>query len=245
MWALIIVTLTATSWYWSWRRSGREWVDFGGFWVTRVYSQLWHRCSYRGPVPWPRHGPMLLVSNHASSSDPALLVGTSPRYIGFIAATEHFRSNRLFHWYMSTLGCVPVRRDGRDPVAARQALRRLLAGGAVGVFPESNLAGVERGRLRPGKHGAAFLALASGAPVYPVYIAGGPRTHHLLQAWMWPSKKAVRVYFGPAVDLSAYQGQRRTRAVLEEVTLKLMQQIEALKPSPRRGGSNDEPGNHD
>src|SRR5206468_415427 len=132
--------------------------------------------------------------------------------------------------------CVPVGRDGRDPVAARKALRQLLAGRAVGLFPESNLAGVARDRLRPGKHGAAFLALASGAPVYPVYIAGGPRTHRLLRAWLWPSRKAVRVFFGPEVDLSAYRGRRRTRAVLEEVTQLLMRRIEALKPSPRTGG---------
>ncbi len=245
MWALVLVVLTAAAIYWDFCRSGRDWVEWGTYYMTRVYSQLWHRVSYRGRVPWPRHGRMVLVSNHSCSADPPLLLGTSPRPIGFLVAREHFRINRLFHWYLLRIGCVPVLRDGRDPVSPRQALRKLRAGGMIGVFPESSLAGVGLDRLRPGRHGAAFLALAGEAPVYPVYIAGGPQTHHLLASWVWPSKKAARIYFGGPIDLSAYHGRPRTRAVLEEVTLILMRHIEALKPSPRTGGTPNEPGNRD
>src|SRR4051812_1413272 len=212
MWELVIVALTAAAVLWDWRRSGKDWGEWGTHRLTRAYARLWHRVAYRGRVPWPRHGPMVLVSNHTCSADPTLLLGTSPRPIGFLVAREHFRINRLFHWYLLRIGCVPVRRDGRDPVGPRRALRRLRAGDAVGVFPESNLAGVARNRMRPGKHGAAFLALAGGAPVYPVYIAGGPRTHHLLASWLLPSKTGARIYFGGPVDLSAYRGRPRTRA---------------------------------
>src|SRR5262249_55830587 len=93
--------------------------------------------------------------------------------------------------------------------------------------------GVAKGRLRAGKHGAALLALRMRAPVYPAYIAGGPRTEDLLLAWLWPPPGRVRVYFGPPVDLSAYHGRPRTRRLLEEVTSLLMRSIQALQPHSR------------
>ena len=249
MWALAIVVLAAAAGYWHWRRSGKPWLLYATYWSTRVYSQLWHRCSYHGRLPWPQQGPMLVVSNHTCSADPPFLMGTSPRFLSFVTAQrEHFRINWLFHWYLREVWvCAGAIGTVEDPVAARQRCGYKGAAERWSWFPESNLAGVAKNRLRPGKHGAAFLALASGAPVYPVYITGGPRTHHLLRAWLWASRPAVRVYFGPAVDLSAYQGQRRTRALLEEVTLLLMRRIEALNPSPlTRGGDSDEQsGNRD
>ena len=52
----------------------------------------------------------------------------------------------------------------------------------------------------------------------------------LLLSWIWPPPGRVRVYFGPAVDLSAYHDRPRTRRVLEEVTALLMEHVKALKP---------------
>src|SRR5262249_14601415 len=118
--------------------------------------------------------------------------------------------------------------------AALRGLRRLREGHLVCIFPEGNLSGVAKNRLRAGKHGAALLALRSRAPVYPAYIAGGPRTKHLLLAWLLPPPGRVRGGFGPAIDLSAYYDRPRTRQVLEEVTALLMDRIQALHPRPRR-----------
>jgi 1-acyl-sn-glycerol-3-phosphate acyltransferase len=243
MWALIVVTVTVVCFFWGYPRSRLTFFEYWFLPVTHVYARMWHRWAVRGRMPLPAHGPALLVSNHSSSSDPPILLAAARRSLSFIASREHYELNGLFHYIQVNLRNVPVRRDGRDPVAARQSLRRLAEGRLVVVFPESNLAGVARRRLRPGKHGAAFLALVSGVPVYPVYIAGGPQTHRLLRAWLLPSVKPVRLHFGPAVDLSAYRGRPRTRAVLEEVTQLLMRRIESLKPSPRTGGKSDEPGN--
>jgi 1-acyl-sn-glycerol-3-phosphate acyltransferase len=86
-------------------------------------------------------------------------------------------------------------------------------------------------RMLPGKGGAALIALRSRAPVYPAYIAGGPRTRELLQSWLRPSQVAVRVVFGPAIDLSKYYDRPINRKLLEEVTIYLMDHIKALRPS--------------
>jgi 1-acyl-sn-glycerol-3-phosphate acyltransferase len=212
-----------------WRRSGRPLLEALALDVDRLYASLWHRWS-GGPAPLSAHGPAILVANHTCSADPTFLLAGSPRLFGFLTSRDHYNLHPLSRWLLDWLGCVPVTRNGQDASAAREALRRLAQGKALCVFPEGNLSGVGRGRLRAAKHGAAFLALASRAPVFPVYIAGGPRTHKLLQAWLWPCGRAVRVHYGQPVDLSAYYHRPRTRKLLAEVTELLMQQVAALAP---------------
>jgi 1-acyl-sn-glycerol-3-phosphate acyltransferase len=230
MWAVLVGAVFGVYLLLRWRRSGRPLAEAFGLDLTRLYARLWHRWSARGRWALPAKGAAVIVANHTCSADAAFLVAGAPRLLGFLTSREHYEAHPLIHWLLSYLGCVPVTRNGRDAVAARAALRQLARGQALCVFPEGNLSGVARGRLVAPKHGAAFLALCSGAPIYPAYIAGGPRTRHLLQAWLWPQGKAVRVYFGPPVDLSAYRDQPRTRRLLEEVTRKVMERILALRP---------------
>lgn len=214
---------------WRWRRSGRPVLEALALDVARVYASLWHRWA-GGPAPLPARGPALLIANHTCSADPMFLLAGSPRVFGFVVAREHYYAHPLIRWVLDFLGCVPVRRDGRDSTAARGVLRRLDEGRLMCLFPEGNLSGVARNRLRTAKHGAAYLALVSRVPVYPAYIAGGPRTEHLLRAWLWPRGKPARVTFGRPIDLSAYYDRPRTRRLLEEVTGLLMRQVLALRP---------------
>jgi 1-acyl-sn-glycerol-3-phosphate acyltransferase len=234
MWALLVTAIAALVVLVRWWRSRLSFVDFFLIHITRLYARLWHRCSWRGPVPLPAKGPALLVANHTCSADPTFLVASCRRLLSFAVAREHFDLHPVTHWVLEHVRCVPVTRNGRDAGAAHRLLGRLAEGCAVCIFPEGGLSGVVRQRFRPRKHGAAFLALASGVPVYPAYIAGGPRTDDLLKSWLVPTPRAVRVYFGPAVDLSAYRGQRRTRRLLEEVTALLSERILALQPEAER-----------
>src|SRR5262249_38144927 len=111
-----------------------------------------------------------------------------------------------------------------------RSLMQLSEGRMVGIFPEGNLSGTVGARIRPGKAGVALLALRSHAPVFPVYIDGGPRTEKLLLGWLRPSRVPVRVYYGRPVDLSAYYGRPVSRRLLEEVTELIMRRVAALRP---------------
>src|SRR5262249_10242217 len=95
---------------------------------------------------------------------------------------------------------------------------------------EGNLSGVVRDRPRKPKHGIALLALRSRVPVFPVYIAGGPRTDQLLRSWLLPSPRSVRVIVGPRVGLAADYGRPVDRRVLEEVTTLIMKRVQDLRP---------------
>jgi len=198
--------------------------------ATRAYTHLWHRWSSNGPSPVPATGPAILVSNHTCSADPMFLLAGSSRLISFAVAREHFSFHPLARWLLDYAHCVPVTRNGRDACAARNLLTCLAEGRVVCIFPEGNLSGVVRNRFIAYKHGAAFLALATRAPVFPVYIAGGPRTDLLVNSWVLPTPRAVRVNYGAAVDLSPYYGQPRTRRLLEEVTRRLRECILELQP---------------
>jgi 1-acyl-sn-glycerol-3-phosphate acyltransferase len=229
MWTLPLLAVVVGLVLWRWRRSGRPLVPALTLGIARLHSSLWHRWSGNGPPALPATGPAIVVSNHTCSADPSFLMANASRPYCFLAAAEHYFGHPLIHGLLDLLGCVPVRRNGRDSTSARRALRRLDEGRIVCLFPEGNLAGVARGRLRAAKHGAAFLALCSRAPVIPAYITGGPQHDDLLHAWLLPSRRAVRVVYGPAIDLSAYYGRRRDRRLLAEVTELFMQRIRDLE----------------
>ena len=217
-----------------WRRSGKTFFEFAVIPVSNGYAKLWHRCSSNGLAPVPPNGPAILVSNHSCSADPAFLQSAFTRMPCYLSAEEHYHAHPFIRWVLGSMDCVPVCRNGRDTGAALRGLRRLAQGRFLCVFPEGNLSGVARNRLRAAKHGAALLALRSRAPVYAAYIAGGPRTDDLLKAWLWPPPGRVRVIFGPAIDLSSYYDRPRTRRLLEEVTTLFMDRIKALRPPSQR-----------
>ena len=56
-----------------------------------------------------------------------------------------------------------------DPRAVKTCLRVLRDGGAVGIFPEGTRGAGDLSRFN---HGAAYLALVTGAPVVPVVMFG-------------------------------------------------------------------------
>ena len=120
----------------------------------------------------PATGPVLLVSNHLSVLDPPLVGGAADRQLSFLAKAELFEIP-MFGRLIRALNARPVRREGADASALREALRTLAEGRALLVFPEGTR-GTE-GELRPAKAGAGMLAVLSGAAVVPVYITGSGR----------------------------------------------------------------------
>lgn len=234
MWSLAVTGIVVVLVLARKRRSGLPWVEFILLGVSRISVRLMHHWYTKGQAPIPAAGPALLYCNHTCSADPVFLVATLTRVPSFLVAQEHYGVHPRIFQLLEYLGAVPVRRDGCDPASLRKALSRLRNGRLVALFPEGNLSGVERGRLRSPKLGLAFLALVSRAPVYPIYIHGGPRTHHLLPSWILPSFRPLKLCFGPPVDLSMYFERPRTRASIEEVARYLMRQLEELRPKEPR-----------
>jgi 1-acyl-sn-glycerol-3-phosphate acyltransferase len=115
----------------------------------------------------PPAGPVVLAANHIGVLDGPLLAVFAPRPVHALTKHEMFRgrTGQVLH----RSGQIPVDRYSPDPRAVRTALRVLRDGGAVGVFPEGTRGDGELHRFH---HGAAYLALVSGAPVVPVVLLG-------------------------------------------------------------------------
>jgi len=226
MWVILAVVVMAIGILIRWRCSGQKLHDFLGFGLVYLYCRLWHRMTVNMPSLLPREGPGLLVANHTCSADPVFITIACYRPLSFLTAREYYKIP-LLSWLFRYLRCIPVTRNGREIVGLRQAFRQLQEKCIIGIFPEGGLSNAGRSRMRRCKGGAAYLALKSRLPVFPVLITGGPQTSHIGRAYLEPSH--VRLIFGASIDLSAYYTRPLDRALIEEVTETLIQHIEALR----------------
>ena len=110
---------------------------------------------------------MILASNHIGIIDGPLLAVFSPRPVHALTKQEMFEG-RLGR-FLRASGQIPLDRFHADPGAIRSCLRVVRDGGVAGIFPEGTRGDGELHRFH---HGAAYLALVTGAPVVPVTMLG-------------------------------------------------------------------------
>jgi 1-acyl-sn-glycerol-3-phosphate acyltransferase len=191
--------------------------------IAAGLMRLLFRLEGRGIEHIPAEGPLLIVANHSSVLDPALVGGVCPRELTFLAKAELFRIPG-FGGLIRRLGAQPLRREGADPSALRTAQRVLAGGKALLVFPEGTRG--EEGLLREAKPGAALLAVQTGATVVPTYIRGSGR------AWArgrrLPRPVKVVVTFGAPLRFQRAVGADR-KAQYEAASRQMMSAIAELR----------------
>jgi 1-acyl-sn-glycerol-3-phosphate acyltransferase len=168
--------------------------------------RLWFRPRITGAEHVPARGAAIIAANHKSFLDAFFLAIATRRQVRYMAKTELIKG--LLGWLFVRLGAFPVRRGEADAEAMQTALLILEQGGLVVVFPEGTRVEHPHALGSP-HHGAGRLALATGAPIIPVAIAG---TQHL---WLGPIAKPrrVQIAFLPAIDPHELAG--RSDAVTE------------------------------
>lgn len=159
------------------------------------------RMKTRGLERLETPGGVLVAVSHVSHLDPAVLSVVSNRAIHWMAR-EEFYQTRLSAWFLKRVGAFPVNRQGRALPAIREALRRLEAGSAVGIFPEGEIVSGPRSVVRGGRvrRGVALLAARSGCPVLPVIVAG---TEKLNAVGPWLPAKRGRLWLAAGDFLHA------------------------------------------
>jgi 1-acyl-sn-glycerol-3-phosphate acyltransferase len=203
------------------------------WWLNVLYCRLVHRLvTERAPLP--ENGPAILIANHTCGIDHSILQAGCRRVLGFLIARE-FYDFWAFRPLCRLIGCIPVRRDGRDLSATRAALRALEQGRVVPIFPEGRILPMSGREIGPGKPGAAFIALHARVPVIPAYIRGTPETNDVFRALRRPSH--ARVVYGPPVDLSDFPPDAPIdKEALNTVTDRLMNAIRALRDRSLKQG---------
>ena len=194
---------------------------------------LWlrHRPRITGREHVPKHGPVLLASNHLASLDTILIPSFAPRRVQFLAKESLFRS-RLGKWFFTSIGAIPVHREASSAAqGALDAGRKVLGAGSVfAVFPEGSRS--RDGRLYRGRSGAAWLALETGATVVPIGLVG---TNRALREVRTGKPPRVAIHYGPPVDLADLAGLPSGPA-RREATERIMAAIHALSGQELAGG---------
>jgi len=199
-------------------------------WLVKSLLLTLTRFQVVGGGNVPKTGPLIVVSNHLSRADPPIIGAGIPRRIVFMAKEELFHSP-LMALVVKGFGAFPVRKQGADRDALRQAQEVLEKGLALGVFPEGTRS--KTAVLQPGMLGAAFIALRTGAPVLPVGIYG---TEELRGAGLL-RHPAITINIGEPFTVAPAQG-RVTRQALQDLTAYIMERIAQLLP-PRYQGVYD------
>jgi 1-acyl-sn-glycerol-3-phosphate acyltransferase len=201
-------------------------------WIGRVLGTALCRLTITGQVP---DGPVLLAVNHTALVDGPLLYGLVPRPVAFLVKAEVFRGP--LGALLAHTRQIPVRRGTVESAPLRTALGVLRAGGIVGVFPEGTRGDGDVAQVR---HGIAYLAVRSGAPLVPVAIHGtrerrGARI-------LVPHRPPVSVAFGPPLHLPTGPASRRTvTAAASEIHRTLAAHVAATRPAPAREPERDQP----
>jgi fatty-acyl-CoA synthase len=141
----------------------------------------------------PRGGPVVLVSNHASYVDVAVLMALLPLDVLFVAKKEVL-GYPVVGTFVRRVGHLTVdRADARQSVLETDQITRALAGGhAVLFFPEGTF--VAATGLRPFRLGAFKAAAVARVPTVPVALQG---TRRVLRGDEWlPRPGAIHLVVG-------------------------------------------------
>ena len=190
--------------------------------LNRLICRVLYQVTPQSPSPLPQNGPVLLVSDHSSYSDPMLLAATANRPIIFLTAREVYQRRDL-RWLCKIAHYIPITRGTPDVGAVRAMLRALRQGEVVGIFPEG---GIDQHREESGHLGIGYLALKTGAPVVPASIAWDQaRPLHLGRSLITPGRAVVR--YGQLIVSQLDPDPTRER--IHAVTATIMRAIQDIR----------------
>src|SRR5215207_10628854 len=154
--------------------------------------RLWGRLEVEGLEVLPRGGPVLVVANHDSQTDP-LAVGVAARkrrQIRALAKRSLWDKPGLGR-VLNGMGQIPIERAAGDAGALASAIAALRAGACIGVFPEGTISVGRRLRARSG-----IGRLALEVPEARLVCASVEGTTALAR---FPKRPRIRVrFFEPA-----------------------------------------------
>ena len=210
-----------------------DWFFHPGAIIAGGLGRFLFDARLEGTEHVPREGAFIVVSNHCSNLDPPVIGWATGHQVGrvvhFMAKIE-MRGWPIIGWLATQSAVYFVRRGEGDRAAQRFSLGALADGRPIGIFPEGTRS--RDGRLRPGKSGAAFIAIRSGAPLLPVGIAG---THRIFPGRArFPHATRIRIRVGEPFTLPHVPSGRIDREVLADGSDRITAAIAALLPPEQR-----------
>jgi 1-acyl-sn-glycerol-3-phosphate acyltransferase len=183
--------------------------------ICRIVASVFFDLKAYGLENVPRTGGALMVANHASYLDPALVGVRIYRPLSFMAKSELF-DIPVFGWIIRHCNAFPVQQGKGDRAAIEQTIQTLKSGHILNLFPEGSR--TADGQLQKIQKGVALIAKRAGVPIVPAVLIGSFEA--------WPKGRVifqshpVRVLYGPPIDVS--------RMKAEEITLLIERRFKEL-----------------
>jgi 1-acyl-sn-glycerol-3-phosphate acyltransferase len=189
--------------------------------LFQAFVRLYVRPRVEGVENLPTEGAFIIVANHNSHADTAVIFTALPRHVRkhFVAAAaqDYFFQGGPWQFFSRILfNAIPIARDrrgGQDPL--RHVSRALREGYALLLFPEGTRS--KDGSIGPFRGGIGrLIADFPGTPVVPVFLSGTARVMPKGKHFPRPFKVTVR--FGAPMLVKAHPKFRATwQAAAEEV----------------------------
>ena len=206
-------------------------VYFLGWCGFRLVYATYFRWRIYNPERVPLSGPVILASNHASFLDPPLVGAGVRRGINYLARESLFRFPGI-GWLLRQWNSVPVDREGGGAAGLKAILDRLLAGGAIILFPEGTR--TRDGKLQAARSGIGLTVIKSRAVVIPVRTFGTYEAygrHHKI-----PRPHPIAVKYGRPMQFEKLRteakncSKARLKEIYQEVADEIMAVIARLEP---------------
>ncbi|HKF24854.1 MAG TPA: MFS transporter, partial [Candidatus Acidoferrum sp.] len=179
-----------------------------------------YRMDIAGAEKVPPRGGALLVPNHASMADAALVIAATDRPVRFLMFRDSYE-----HWlvkpFAKIMGVIPIasNQGPREMIhSLREATRALGAGELVCIFPEGQMTRI--GQMMPFRRGMERILKGVDVPVIPVHIDGIWGSIFSFSGgkffWKWPRRipYPVRITFGEPMAATVTAAEAR-QSVLE------------------------------
>lgn len=184
----------------------------------------------------PEGGPLLVVANHFSFIDPAVIIRIAPWPIEFVGGFHLPSAPPAVTWLPKLWGYYPVFRGTGSRYALKGAEAIMQQNGVLCIMPEG---GSWATVLRPARPGTAFIATRTGAPILPIGLEGVPTIFSRLRRG---KRATVTVRIGKPFGPFKAEGRgRERREHLDEIGHEIMRRIAALIPPEKRGFYSDDP----
>jgi 1-acyl-sn-glycerol-3-phosphate acyltransferase len=204
---------------------------FLGWCFFRALFKFYFRWRVCNPERVPESGPVILAANHTSYIDPPLVGAGLKRDINYLARESLFRFP-IMGAVLRSWNSVPVDREGGGAAGLKKILDRLLAGGAIILFPEGTRS--YDGKLQPARSGIGLTVIKSDAVVVPVRVFGTyeayGRQHRI------PRPRRIAVKYGEPMRFEALRAEAkncsktRLKEIYQQVADEIMGAIAKLEP---------------
>ncbi len=181
--------------------------------ILRAFFRVVFFARVTGREKILKSGGFIACANHTSNFDPVFLGCFTPRKINYLAKRELFK-NKLFGWFLSGLGVIPITRGGSDISTLKAVISLLKKGGGMTVFPEGtrNLSDIN-----DVKSGAVLFAIKGRVPIQPAVIVG-----------KYKPFGGIRLIFGDPIYYDEYYDKKLSDSDLHELSVDLMKRIYSL-----------------